>query len=227
MDKDEIIPWDIHRILMGKEPYLFLTEVLVRTVVIYALLLVTIRILGKRFDGQIALSEMAVMVLFGAVISSPMQMHERGLLVGVIALACIAVLNRSINWLTMKSSRAENIIQGKVSLLVADGVLRLDAMRTSSISKQNLFAMLRGKQIINLGKVKRVYYEACGMFTVYVEKEKIPGLPIFPSNEQELVDQLSEKSAVCACLNCGQTVKRADPSPCPNCGAENWIQAIY
>lgn len=102
MKKEEIIPWDWHRILIGMESFAYLSEVLFRAVVVYLMLLVIVRLLGKRLDGQITLAELAVIILFGALIAPSMQMHERGILIGGVALVCVFTLERLVNLLSIK-----------------------------------------------------------------------------------------------------------------------------
>jgi uncharacterized membrane protein YcaP (DUF421 family) len=128
MKKEEIQPCDFERIFLGQAPIQFLLEVLLRTLVMYLLLMLVLRMLGKRMDGQLTLAEMAVMITFGAIISVPIQIPDRGILLGVIALVCVLVFQRGLNWLTMKNEAIEKTTQGEMSILVKDGVLQLDGV---------------------------------------------------------------------------------------------------
>ena len=80
MKKEEIHRGDWHRILIGTAPTEFLLEVLIRTIIIYLFLLVTLRLMGKRMGGQLTISELAVMLTLGAIVSVAMQIPEKGLL---------------------------------------------------------------------------------------------------------------------------------------------------
>lgn len=229
MKKEEVQPWDWERILLGQTPVEFLLEVLLRTLFVYLLLLVILRLLGKRMDGQLTLTEMAVMITFGAIVSVPMQLPDKGMLGGVIALFYVLVFQRGLNWLNVKNKTIEDITQGTVSVLVKNGMLQLDEMQRAGISKQHLFTALRGDKIFNLGKVKRVYFEACGMINAYLEDGDKPGLPILPSDELKFILEHThvDKSSV-ACKNCGfvaSTDKRS--AACTRCGKTEWIEAIF
>jgi uncharacterized membrane protein YcaP (DUF421 family) len=229
MKKEEIQAWDWQRILFGQAPAEFLLEVLIRTIVIYLLLMVVLRLLGKRMDGQLTLTEMAVMVTLGAIVSVPMQMPERGLLVGVVALICVMIFQRGLNWLNVKNAEVEEMTQGTLSILVKDGIIQTDQLQRAGLSRQHLFSALRQKKIYSLGKVKRVYFEACGLVNVYSEKEKKSGLPIFPFHETELMEGSTEADeSKVACVICGNTTNSMnDNHPCKNCGSKQWMQAIY
>jgi uncharacterized membrane protein YcaP (DUF421 family) len=115
-----------------------------------------------------------------------------------------------------------------MSILVKDGVLQLDEMKAAGISKQNLFSELRGKKIFHLGKVKRVYFEACGLMNVYTQTENKPGLPVLPEGETEVITRQAEVVGdQIACTNCGSMYKAANHDfSCGNCGAKAWTNPI-
>lgn len=229
MKKNEIEPFDIQRILFGQNPGEFVLEVLFRTLIIYLFLLLILRLMGKRMDGQLTITEFAVMVMLGAVVSVPMQIAERGLLLGIISLLCILLLHRSINWLAVRRSKLEEITHGTMTVLVKNGILQLGELHRTGMSKQNLFAALRARQIFNLGKVRRVYFEACGLISVYTYENKRPGLPIYPDQEMEFMKERSELvRSNAACSNCGRVVQGAEQErECKNCGVNHWTDAVY
>jgi uncharacterized membrane protein YcaP (DUF421 family) len=227
MKKEEIHLWDIKRILLGNAPPEFLLEVLIRTLIIYFVTLVIMRLLGKRMSGQLTIIELAVMVTMGAIISVPMQMPERGILQGILALVLALAFHRGINSLGLKSSKAESIIQGESSLLVKDGVLQLEEMKKANISKEQIFAGLRNKQIYSLGKVKRLYLEACGLFSIYEDAHAKPGLPVLPDGDDALLDLQPKAHGKVVCLNCGNPVQETEKGQsCVNCGNKEYTKAI-
>lgn len=227
MKKEEIRPFDLERMLFGQAPAEFLLEVFIRTVIIYLLLMIVLRILGKRMDGQLTLTEMAVMITFGAIVAVPMQMPDRGILLGVIALVCVMIFQRGLNWLNVKNEKLEKISQGSMSTLVKDGIMQLDEMHATGISKQHLFAALRSEKILSLGKVKRVYFEACGLMNIYEhEDESRPGLPVLPSQQMDLVvSQTKVDHEHVACTNCGN-VSHNGSRKCSICGEIKWMKAV-
>jgi uncharacterized membrane protein YcaP (DUF421 family) len=226
MKKEEIHLDDIHRILFGQTPPIFLVEVMIRTLVIYIFLLFVVRALGKRMSGQLTIMEMAVMLTLGAIVSIAMQIPDRGVVLSMFVLLCTLVFHRGLGKLGFKSTRIEDITQGQLSVLVKDGVLQLDEMEKCSISRQQLFAELRGSQIYNLGKVKRVYLEACGLFTIFQTEQDKPGLTVLPPDDQDIFKSQHHVELI-ACINCGLVHKITDEkSPCADCGHDKWVDAV-
>jgi uncharacterized membrane protein YcaP (DUF421 family) len=226
MEKEEIIFTDWHRWLFGPTPGVFMLEVLLRTVFMYLVLLVILRLMGKRMGGQLTISELAVMLTLGAIISLPMQAQEKGVLQGVLVLLCALAFQRGINLLGFESKRAEKLLQGKESLLVKDGVINVKKMQDTKISNQQLFAMLRSRNIYNLGEVERVYLEASGLFSIYKFKDPFPGLPLLPAADEGVLE-IQHKRPQLVCERCGQAEKeKTEPSTCSNCQADQFTNAV-
>ncbi|GAB3960954.1 DUF421 domain-containing protein [Spirosoma harenae] len=228
MKKEDIQLNDWHRILIGDAPSEFLLEVFIRTSLIYLILLVVLRLLGKRMNGQITNLELAVMLTMGAIVSPAMQLPDRGLLSGILAMICALTFLRGTNLLGFKSSKFEQAIQGTETTIIKDGILQLDVMAKNRLSHQQIYAALRSENVYNMGKVKRMYLEAYGMFSVYQDEETKPGLSVLPSSDDEVhsIHQHPDKKSM-ACTNCGNTLPAAPKlASCPICHANNWADAI-
>jgi uncharacterized membrane protein YcaP (DUF421 family) len=228
MKKEEIHWGDWHRILYGSVPETFLLEVFIRTIFMYLVLLVILRLMGKRMGGQLTISELAVMLTLGAIICVPMQLPDKGLLEGVTVLICALAFQRGLTLIGFYNSKAEKIIQGTESILVKDGVMQIKEIEKSNISRQQLFAVLRSQNIYNLGEIERIYLEACGLFSVYKFETAQPGLSIFPANDQIIGWVTSIKDDVIICHACGKKAKdpQEEQSKCNNCKSEKWGPAI-
>jgi len=229
MHKEDIQPFDWRRVLFGQTPVEFLIEVFIRTVVVYIALVIVLKLLGKRMDGQLTIIEMAVMITIGAIIAVPMQIPDRGIVLGLVALMGVVLFQRGVNWITVKNEKLARAAEGTMDILVKDGMIQLAAMASAGISKQHLFSQLRNRQILNLGKVRRVYFEACGIFNIYLEQGEMPGLPLYPSDELQVVHEHARPApGFFACKNCGHIVHGHDAAaPCSNCKKNEWIPAIY
>jgi uncharacterized membrane protein YcaP (DUF421 family) len=227
MKKEDIDPGGWFRILFGEAPAGFLVEVLIRTVIMYTILIVIVRMMGKRMGGQVTISDLAVMITLGAIVSPGMQMPQTGLLLCTVILICALLFQRGINLLEYKSSRFEQLSQGKLSILVRDGVMQLREMSATKISRQQLFATLRNKEIYNLGDVERVYLESCGLFSIYKRREPAAGLAIYPPEDKPISSYSKHRlSDTLVCSHCGN-VARHNPQgqQCPVCNTTNWAPA--
>ena len=215
--KKEDIHWaDWHRILIGDAPTEFLLEVLLRTLLIYFVLIMCLRLMGKRMGGQLTISELAVMLTLGAIICVTMQLPDKGLLTGIVVLLSALWFQRGITFLGVKNAKIEQVLQGKEVILVKDGIIQVDQLAKESISRQQLYAVLRSQQIFNLGEVERVYLEACGLFSVYKFESPRNGLPIFPPIDTTIQSNQAHSTTVKICKVCGQETAMTTTT-CTNC----------
>ncbi|QRR00303.1 DUF421 domain-containing protein [Dyadobacter sandarakinus] len=227
MKKEDIKPGDWYRILFGETPVEFMLEILLRTLIIYTVLLVIVRFMGKRMGGQLTISELAVMVTLGAIVSPGMQMPQTGLLVCTVILICALIFQKGLNRLEYNSSRFEKISQGTLTVLVRNGIIQVEEMARTKVSREQLYAALRGKSIYNLGEIDRVYLEACGIFSIYSRQKPAPGLLLFPSADSTIGAYAQQKAdGVCVCAYCGKVSDRAESQEvCPECGKDEWKDA--
>ncbi|GAB4046799.1 YetF domain-containing protein [Spirosoma litoris] len=228
MNKDDIKFGDWQRILIGDAPGEFLLEVFIRTTLIYIALLVVMRLLGKRMNGQLTNLEMSVMLTMGAIVSPAMQLPDRGLLSGILALLCALAFLREINLLGFRNSKTEKLIQGTETVIIKDGIMQIDVMEKNRLSHQQIYAALRSENIYNLGKVKRLYLEAYGMFSIYTDEKGKPGLSVLPPTDSEIQSiHQHPTEKLLACTNCGNTIPaKSQPESCPICQANDWGDAV-
>jgi uncharacterized membrane protein YcaP (DUF421 family) len=200
---------------------------LIRAIIIYVAAIVIMRLLGKRMNGQLTIVELAVIVVMGATIAVPMQIPDRGIVQGFVVLLCILLFLRGINWLGLQSPAIEKLIQGEASILIKDGVLNLGELNRTKITHQQVFEVLRTNKIYQLGKVRRMYLEACGVFSIYSEDQPRPGLPVFPPDDKSILEEKSRMTNQTACVNCGHVKEPSQKvNYCTNCGNNEFVKAI-
>lgn len=223
MKSEDIKLDDLWRILIGEVPGSFFIEVIIRTAFIYFLLMVGMRLLGKRMAGQLNKIEMISLTTLAAAVGVPLQAPDRGLLPALIITIIVVLGGRLISVLAFRSASFERLSQDTLTVLVKDSVLQLEQMRRVKITRDRLFAFLRSNDVLHLGSVKRVYLEAGGFFTLVEDKDSRPGLIILPQWDAEFINSLQHKE-VMVCATCGCS-KRADSDVCESCSDHHWVAA--
>jgi uncharacterized membrane protein YcaP (DUF421 family) len=228
MDKEEIKLSDFQRILFGEAPPEYLIEVLIRTLIIFLALLIFLRLIGKRMGGVLTISDLAVMLTLGAILAVPMQVPDKGILQGIVILITVLLLQRGLNLWEFRSNKVEQVTQGEMTVLVKDGKIKTGNMLKSRISKQQIFAQLRKSNIHSLGKVKRMYLEACGIFSIYEFEDDKPGLSVLPPSDKGIYElRQHRESDSMSCGNCGNTVsERKTHEACQLCGSKEWYKSV-
>jgi len=225
MKKYEIHLSDWQRIIFGTAPASFMIEIIFRTILTYLFLIFIMRLMGKRMSAKLSITEVAVMITLGGIVSVPMQVPERGILQGLTVLVCALLFERGINKLGVKNSRLEKIIHGDVSLLVSDGVMLRKNMEAERISPDQLFGKLRGSNIWQLGMLERVYLEGSGSLSIFKFSEERPGLAILPPGDKD-IHRLVEQTGDDVCNYCGHTGTNLQETTCTSCGKQDWRKAV-
>ncbi|MVN23119.1 YetF domain-containing protein [Mucilaginibacter arboris] len=228
MKPSEMHLTDWARILVGDVPGSFYVEVVIRAIVFYLLLLVAIRLMGKRMSSQLSRNDLAAMVSLAAAIGVPLQAPDRGILPAVIIALIVVVVARWIAAKSFKDQKFEKFSQGNVGMLVKDSVMDLETMKKSRLTRERLVAQLRSKNIKQLGSVKRFYMEASGSFTLIEEEKPKPGLSIIPHWDKDFQSQFKKHDEIQVCQTCGLTQGSGFDvkNKCPNCGDKNWTEAV-
>jgi uncharacterized membrane protein YcaP (DUF421 family) len=214
---------DWKRIVFGEAPPVFFLEIVLRTVVVYAILMIAFRLMGNRMAGQLNRIEQASLVTLAAAIGVPIQSPERGLLPSVVIALVVVVCGRLIAGKSSRSETFERKSQGKADLLVKNGTICISAIKKTTISRERLFAQLRSMKIIHLGQVQRFYLEANGSFTLVRQKESRPGLAVLPGYDKEFLSRLN-RADVLVCSSCGNSERQG--SFCKQCNSLSAEQAI-
>ncbi|HZY82464.1 MAG TPA: YetF domain-containing protein [Cyclobacteriaceae bacterium] len=227
MDAQEIIPWDWRRIFIGEVPGGFLLEVVLRVAFIYLLLLISMRILGKKMASQFTRNEMAALVCLASAVGVPILSPDRGLLPALIICIVIILLSRMFLYFSVRSERVEAITLGSVETLIDEGVMNIKTMESTGLSQERVFAQLRSQQIMHLGEVRRLYFEANGKFTLIKSKDDRPGLTVIPDFDTEFTKSQQKTYNVLVCSVCGQLNASTRKSlRCPSCRRRHWKVAV-
>jgi uncharacterized membrane protein YcaP (DUF421 family) len=227
MNSESIHITDFQRILLGEAPPGFLLEAILRITFLYLLLVLSMRLLGRRMAHALNRNDMAALVSLAAAVRIPMQDPERGLIPALIIGIVVDGIIRSINVLSVSNEKIERQTQGTYDILVSDGVLNIKEMLHNGISRQHVFSELRSKGIDHLGKVKRLYMETSGSFTLILRKDPKEGLSLLPNWDKEFREEQKFSDEISACRECGYLIGSDKTSEiCPNCSSDSWERAV-
>ncbi|GAB4024858.1 DUF421 domain-containing protein [Spirosoma koreense] len=229
MKKEDIFIYDWLRILVGEVPGIFYVEILIRAAAVYLLLVLALRLMGRRMASQLSRNEMAAMVSMAAAIGVPILDAHRGLLPAYIIGIVVVFTQRIVAYWAAKNQRFETISQGDRSTLIENSVIQLDSLETTLITHELLFAQLRSSGLLHLGEVKRFYMEANGSFTLIKEQEPKPGLSVLPEWDTVFIDQQQKPDGQFVCHRCGHLQPGASPTTadtCTVCESVEWVPAI-
>ncbi|GAB3535906.1 DUF421 domain-containing protein [Pontibacter brevis] len=229
MNTAEAELWDWMRIFIGEVPLIFLLEVVLRGIVVYLILIASMRIMGKRMSAMISRNEMIAMISLAAAIGIPIQDPERGMLPAFIIAGIVIGIQRYVSIKFMNNPGFESLVVGSIGAMAKDGCLDLHNMKKSKITRERMLTEFRLKEVISLGRVQRAYLEANGSFTIYLyEDHAREGLCILPDWDKDYLQELTVVEGKYACGSCGNLVEsRKEPEQtCEHCNDKQWFKAV-
>src|SRR5208282_6057955 len=139
-----------------------LGEIALRTGVIYILVLVGIRITGKREVGQMTPFDLTLLLLLSNSVQNAMTGPDTSLLGGVVAASTLLLLNYLIGTLSGVNRGFRRVVQGEPSLLIHDGKTIQTHMTTEHVSMDELERALREHGIAHVHDVALAVLEVDG-----------------------------------------------------------------
>ncbi len=148
-----------------------------RTVLLYGLLIVGLRLTGKRQIGQLEPIEFVLMMLLSDLASVPMQDFGLPLLQGVIPIATLLALSTLLSGISMLSVRFRSLVCGEPTLIIREGVLQQAAMKRSRLTLDEVLEELRVQGVSSLDEVKYAVLETSGQLSVLLRSDVQPATP--------------------------------------------------
>ena len=163
----------------------------VRTVILYVVLIASVRIMGKRQIGQMEPTEFVVAMLIANLAAVPMQDGAIPLLSGIVPLLTVLGLELTFSFLVMKSLVFRRCLWGRPVILIDNGRVLQDNLRRTRVTIEELMSHLRQKDVLDIGSVQYAILETDGNLSVfpYPESEisaKRQSLPITVINDGKL-----------------------------------------
>lgn len=151
--------------------------IFIRSILLYILVLVVMRLMGKREIGQLQPFELAISIMIADLASIPMTDTGIPISNGVIPILGLLVMHLLISLINMKSIKGREIICGKPSILIYRGKINEKALKKERFTINELEERLRGNNIFNLGDVEYAILETSGQVTVIQKPEKRNTIP--------------------------------------------------
>lgn len=220
---------DWNNILIGVEGISFLIEIALRTFIMFILVLVLLRLTGKRGIRQLSIFEIVMIIALGSAAGDPMIYKEIGVLQALVVFIIVLASYKLITYLITKSNIIESFMEGQPIYIIKNGHAALESLHHTDLAMDEFFAELRGYNITHMGQVKAAILETNGQVSIsfYEDSEINPGLPIWPE-EWNKKSKFITLEGVYACSLCGfiLTLPAGKGGKCPFCkSSHEWVLA--
>jgi uncharacterized membrane protein YcaP (DUF421 family) len=141
-------------------------EFVLRGLVVYGFLLITLRLTGKRQVGQLAPFDLVLLLVLSNAVQNSMNAGDNTVASGFLLVGTLLAVNGFMGWLTWRSKRAEILVEGQPQILVHNGELVDRILAKERITQHELMAAVRQAGLSDLAEVRVAILENNGRINV-------------------------------------------------------------
>lgn len=150
----------------------FMLILLLRTILIYAFIILAVRLMGKRQVSDMQTSELVITLIISDIAAIPMQEVEQPLLSGLLPIMVLVSLEIILSILMLKSVKFRDIICGNPIVIIEDGKILEKQLRKLRISYEDLYSLLRQQEVFDIREIKIAIVETNGSVSLLKNKEE-------------------------------------------------------
>ena len=147
-------------------------QLMLRTFLLYIVVVITMRIMGKRQIGQLQPFEFAIAVMISDLAAIPLSEDDKPIHHALIPIAILTICQLSISFLSIKGVRIREVVCGKPTLLIRHGKILEKNMRKEMYTINDLLEQLRFNSVQGIGDVEYGILETNGQLSVLLKSNK-------------------------------------------------------
>lgn len=148
--------------------------ILIRTFLLYFLVVIAMRMMGKRQVGELQPSELVIAIMISDVASIPMQNTGVPLLSGVVPILTLLIAELIVSFISLKNRKIRRLLSGKPSLLIYKGKINEREMARQRFNLEDLLEELRISNYADVSQIDYAILETNGQISVIPKTEARP-----------------------------------------------------
>ncbi|NRR01878.1 DUF421 domain-containing protein [Brevibacillus sp. RS1.1] len=149
-----------------------LTMVLLRTLFSYFFLLILVRLMGKRELGKLSVFDVVISIMLAEMAALAIEDVDKPALRFYLPMLLIALLEVAFAYVSLKSKKFRDTVDGSADLIIENGQIREQAMRRNRLNMDDLMVHLRQKDVKNIADVEFALLEPTGQMSVFLKEQK-------------------------------------------------------
>ena len=145
--------------------------IIIRTLILYIIVVTAVRIMGKRQIGELQPTELVITILLSEVASIPMEDPEIPIINSLIAIFLLVAFEIIVSVISMKSNRLRGIIQGNAVVVIRNGKIDQKELKRLRFTVDDILESLRQKDVFDINEVQYAVAETNGSLSVLLKDE--------------------------------------------------------
>ncbi|MFE5320120.1 DUF421 domain-containing protein [Paenibacillus sp. NPDC056579] len=142
-----------------------------RTLLVYFIVFLTLRIMGKREIGKLSLFDLVISIMIAEIAVFVLEDLHKPLLEGIVPMFTLVLVQLFIAYLSLKNEKLRRVFEGRPAVVIQNGKLNRDVMKRHRYNLDDLLLQLRQNKVVDVADVEFAILEPSGKLTV-VEREE-------------------------------------------------------
>ena len=144
-----------------------MTIVLIRSFILYLVVMFSVRLMGKRQLGELQPAELVVTILISNIATLSLEDIEIPLLHGILPILALVCYDVIASWISLKSVRFRRWVSGSPKIIIHNGVVDQDMLKNLRFSVDDLMTALRMSGVFHIEEVQFAIVETNGSVSIY------------------------------------------------------------
>ncbi|MEG0614874.1 MAG: DUF421 domain-containing protein [Oscillospiraceae bacterium] len=144
-----------------------MTIIFLRAIILYVLIIFSIRLMGKRQIGELQPSELVITILVSNIATLPLEDNSLPMIMGIIPILVLVCLDVLMSTLTLKFRKLRKVVSGSPRIIIRDGVVDQVGLKLLRFSLDDLMESLHSYNIFDISEVQFAVIETTGKISVY------------------------------------------------------------
>lgn len=140
--------------------------VFIRTALLYFLVILVIRLMGKRQIGELQPYELVITIMISDLAALPMQDTRLPLILGIIPIVTLLIINVVITEIQQKSVFFRKLIDGDPCILISDGKLNLSVVKKQRLTVDDILEEIREGGFLDISEIQYAILENNGKVSI-------------------------------------------------------------
>lgn len=146
-------------------------NIIIKTILFYILIVIIIRLLGKREVGEISVFDLVVLLVIADIATIAISRNWIDVLYSFGSLLTLLALQKIFAYITLKFPKIRKIVDYSPSIIVYNGKVNLKEMKKQAYTIDDLITQARGKGVMDLNEIKMAILESSGELSIYKKNE--------------------------------------------------------
>lgn len=142
-------------------------DIIIKTVIFYIVLIVVIRLLGKREVGEISVFDLVIILIVADIATLSINANWDMVIPSILSLFSLLILQKILAFLSMRFPFLRKVVDYSPSIIIYDGKLNLKEMKKQAYTVEDLICQAREKGVMDLSEIRMAILESTGQLSIY------------------------------------------------------------